>query len=151
MIKMDKSEEPYDPIKAGAEILLKGGTMLNKACPTCKSPLYKYQGKILCVKCRKQYILVDDATNPEIAKKLASQQFPSEQSQSTSQSSIDIEQKAQQTGNVISVNLNPTISILTKKLENLTQNLENETDPEKIIELTKAIKEIGTAIRELSS
>ena len=45
-------------IRAGAEILLKGGIMLSKACPDCFSPLYKIQGKTLCVKCKKHFILV---------------------------------------------------------------------------------------------
>ncbi|MBA7589052.1 hypothetical protein ES708_31126 [subsurface metagenome] len=53
-------------IRAGAEILLKGGVMLSKACPDCFSPLYKLQGKTLCVKCKKHFILVD--TEQEMTK-----------------------------------------------------------------------------------
>jgi len=34
-----------------AEILLKGGKMLNKSCPKCNAPLFQYQGRTFCAKC----------------------------------------------------------------------------------------------------
>ncbi len=34
-----------------AEYLLKGGKMLDKACPTCGCPLFEYKKKTFCVVC----------------------------------------------------------------------------------------------------
>ena len=38
-------------IKDMADILLKGGKMLNKSCPKCNAPLFKYQDRTFCAKC----------------------------------------------------------------------------------------------------
>ena len=34
-----------------ADILLKGGKMLNSSCPECNAPLFKYQDRTFCAKC----------------------------------------------------------------------------------------------------
>lgn len=34
-----------------ADILLKGGKMLNKSCPNCNAPLFKHQGRTFCPRC----------------------------------------------------------------------------------------------------
>jgi UPF0148 protein len=38
-------------IKDMADLLLKGGKMLNKSCPECNTPLFQYEGKTFCPKC----------------------------------------------------------------------------------------------------
>ena len=38
-------------IKDMAEILLKGGKMLNRSCPQCNAPLFQYQGRTFCPRC----------------------------------------------------------------------------------------------------
>ncbi len=38
-------------IKTMADVLLKGGKMLNRSCPECNAPLFKYQGRTFCAKC----------------------------------------------------------------------------------------------------
>ncbi|MHA1686361.1 MAG: Sjogren's syndrome/scleroderma autoantigen 1 family protein [Candidatus Heimdallarchaeaceae archaeon] len=147
---MDKTTISDDSIKAGAEILLKGGVMLNKACPTCKSPLYKYQGKIICVNCKKQYVLVDDISDIQRDKKLSEEQTIETKSQMkpTETSSIS-SNKNRVSENIVDFNL--TLNVLKTKLADLTTILNNETDPTKIAEIAKAIKEINNAIRDLSS
>jgi len=39
------------PDEIMAEYLLKGGKMLAKTCPVCRSPLFEYKGETLCVVC----------------------------------------------------------------------------------------------------
>ena len=34
-----------------ADILLKGGKMLNRSCPECNAPLFRYQDRTFCAKC----------------------------------------------------------------------------------------------------
>jgi uncharacterized Zn finger protein (UPF0148 family) len=43
-----------EQIKKMAELLRSGATMLQETCPTCSSPLFKYEGKVFCVKCGPQ-------------------------------------------------------------------------------------------------
>jgi UPF0148 protein len=40
-----------DQVKKMAELLRSGATMLQDACPTCGSPLFRFEGKTFCVKC----------------------------------------------------------------------------------------------------
>jgi uncharacterized Zn finger protein (UPF0148 family) len=40
-----------EQVKKMAELLRSGATMLQDTCPTCNSPLFKFEGKIFCVKC----------------------------------------------------------------------------------------------------
>ena len=56
---MSPSRESEISIKAGADLLFKGWKMLNKACPVCVEPIYEKEGKVVCVKCKQEYIMVD--------------------------------------------------------------------------------------------
>lgn len=145
---MDKTTISDDSIKAGAEILLKGGVMLNKACPTCKSPLYKYQGKIICVNCKKQYVLVDDMTDAQVEKQQSEEQSVTAKTQIKSSAS-NIPAEKSHSSDIIGFDL--TVNVLKSKLADLTNLLNAETDPTKIAEIARAIKEITNAIRGLSS
>jgi UPF0148 protein len=42
------------PDEIMAEYLLKGGKMLSRECPACRSPLFEIKGETLCVVCRDQ-------------------------------------------------------------------------------------------------
>jgi len=37
-----------------ADILLKGGKMLNRSCPKCNAPLFKHEDRTFCAKCNWQ-------------------------------------------------------------------------------------------------
>ncbi len=52
-------------IKNMADILLKGGKMLNRGCPECNAPLFKFQGRTFCGKCGWEE---ESAPSPETAK-----------------------------------------------------------------------------------
>lgn len=54
--------------KKMAELLRKGSTMLNKACPVCNSPLFKFKNEdVFCPICNKKVIIVKEGE--EIIKK----------------------------------------------------------------------------------
>ncbi len=38
-------------IKDMADLLLKGGKMLNRSCPECNAPLFQFQGRTFCPRC----------------------------------------------------------------------------------------------------
>ena len=47
--------------KKMAELLRKGSTMLNKACPTCNSPLFKFKDEdIFCPICNKKVLIIKE-------------------------------------------------------------------------------------------
>jgi len=58
------SEGQY--IKRMADMLRKGSTLTDLACPACSAPLFRLKsGEILCVKCEKKVIIVKEGEDPE--------------------------------------------------------------------------------------
>ena len=117
-------------IRAGAEILLKGGIMLSKACPDCFSPLYKIQGKTLCVKCKKHFILVD--TEQEMPKSssppASSSTLPQTDSSYVKTQKIPFSYDFSN----LPPELSQTASILLVKLSELNKKLKETSSPEEI-------------------
>ena len=63
MLQKD-SEDQY--IKRMADMLRKGSTLTDLACPVCSAPLFRLKsGEILCVKCEKKVIIVKEGEDPE--------------------------------------------------------------------------------------
>ena len=61
-----------------AEYLLKGGKMLEKACPACGCPMFEYKKKTFCVVCAEKEAAAKSAknTNAPAAPAAASDPFP---------------------------------------------------------------------------
>ncbi len=136
-------------IRAGAEILLKGGVMLNKACPDCFSPLYKLQGKTLCVKCKKHLILVD--TEQEIPKSSS----PTASSSALPQTDSSYIKTQKIPFSYDFSNLPPelleTASILLVKLSELNNKLKETSSPDEISQLSSSIRSIIESLQTLNS
>ena len=132
--------ETDDSIKAGADLLLKGWKMLNKACPTCFQPLYENQGKVVCVNCKKDYVLVDSAS--EIPSNLKNHTSPAAQPSELADV-FDF------------TNLPPTLvdtaNIMLEKISKLNAILNDATDPKEISELSSAINSLVNSLRSLAS
>lgn len=60
---------PEEKVEKMAKLLLAGGKMLSIHCNSCKSPLFEYQGKVVCPICGER---------PEAPKKAAKPPPPSE-------------------------------------------------------------------------
>ncbi len=132
-----------DSVKAGADLLLKGWKMLNKACPSCVEPLYEKEGKVVCVKCKKQYVMVDSKTDfPKNQEKDLSKEKPNLISQrkplSFDESSLPPE-------------LAESAKIMLEKISALNERLKSETDPKEISDLSKSIKSLTESLRSLTS
>jgi len=117
-----------DSVKAGADLLLKGWKMLNKACPTCVEPLYEKEGKVVCVKCKKQYIMVDSKTDSNSQKASPSFDF-----------------------STLPPTLAESAKVILDKISVLNEQLISETNPKKITELSKSIKSLIESLRSLTS
>jgi uncharacterized Zn finger protein (UPF0148 family) len=132
--------EKDDSVKAGADLLLKGWKMLNKACPTCFEPLYEREGKVVCVNCKKDYVLVD-STSKIPSKMQAKTNLETQQSDSLD--SFDFS------------NLPPTLvdtaKIMLEKINKLNAELNEATDPKKIEELSGAISSLVKSLKSLNS
>ncbi len=129
-----------DSIEAGADLLLKGWKMLSKACPTCFQPLYERQGKVVCVKCKKDYVLVDSAS-----------EMPSNKKNHTTPVAPPSE-------SVVSfdfTNLPPTLvntaNVMLEKINKLNARLNDATDSKEIAELSNAINSLVNSLRSLAS
>ena len=49
-----------DNIDKISEMLLRGGKMLSRHCPTCNSPLFKFGEEIICPVCGTSFVEVDE-------------------------------------------------------------------------------------------
>ncbi|MHA2357626.1 MAG: Sjogren's syndrome/scleroderma autoantigen 1 family protein [Candidatus Heimdallarchaeaceae archaeon] len=134
--------ENEEYIEAGADLLLKGWKMLNKACPTCFQPLYEKEGKVVCVKCKKDYILVDSISEIPPAQR--------EQNEVKVPSSLPDVIKSFDFSK-LPPELKDTAKTLMEKISDLNNQLKESTDPKEIEELSRAIKSLIESIRSLAS
>ncbi|MHA1243578.1 MAG: Sjogren's syndrome/scleroderma autoantigen 1 family protein [Candidatus Heimdallarchaeota archaeon] len=127
---MNKENEKSNDegIKAIAAALRAGGTLLNKACPVCDSPLIKINDRIYCKVCEKEVIIYQDekelpaAIRKEIKKKV-SPEISEEDS------------KVEKT--------------LKSKIEKLRLRLEESDDPDEIIKITEAIDKLSSTLKKM--
>lgn len=138
-----------DVIRAGAEILLKGGVMLSKACPDCFSPLYKLQGKTLCVKCKKHFILVN--TEQEITKSSSPPASSSAIPQTVSSNIKTQKIPFSYDFSNLPPELSETASILLVKLSELNKKLKETSSPEEISQLSSSVRSIIESLQTLIS
>ncbi len=47
-------------IQKAVELMRKGATMLNEACPECSGPLFQLKDDIICPQCEKKVLIVSD-------------------------------------------------------------------------------------------
>ncbi|TFG10811.1 hypothetical protein EU534_00575 [Candidatus Heimdallarchaeota archaeon] len=134
---MNKSNDSDASIKAGADLLLKGWKMLNKACPDCMEPLYEKEGKVVCVKCKKQYIMVDSAEDMPQKSQPQSTGLPK------SVSSFDFSS--------LPSTLTDTAKIMMNKISDLNNRLKETSDPKEITELSSSIRSLVDSLRSLTS
>ena len=63
---MQRKDREEEYIKKMADMLRKGSTLTDLACPACSAPLFRLKsGEILCVKCEKKVIIVKEGVDPE--------------------------------------------------------------------------------------
>ena len=141
---MNSSEEKDDSIKAGADLLLKGWKMMNKACPECIEPLYEKKGKVVCVKCKKDYVLVD-----------SSSELPREQGNKINQTTKTSHNHS--SNGLIDFNLDnlppalaDTAKVILVKITDLKGKLQDSTDSTEIAELSSSIKSLIDTLRSLT-
>ncbi len=117
-----------DGIKAIAEALRAGGTLLSTACPVCDSPLIRINDKIYCKVCNKEVMIYKDES--ELPKEV--QRALKKNAASTGDSN---ESKVQQT--------------INKKIEALRKRLEEADDPDEIIKLSDAIEKLHATLTKI--
>ncbi|MBN1329534.1 MAG: hypothetical protein JXA54_08685 [Candidatus Heimdallarchaeota archaeon] len=123
MSRIDNKINESEGIKAIAEALRAGGTLLNAACPICSYPLIKIEDKIFCKICNNEVIIYKNEN-----------ELPKEYQQALK---INSPKKVEET---------PMIKTLTNKIETLRKQLEKSTDPDQIIKLSEAIDKLMTAL-----
>lgn len=144
---MAQPNDSDDPVKIGADLLLKGWIMLNKACPNCYQPLYKKDNRVVCVKCKQDYIIADSPA--DLAKKKKENEVSSLKSSPVSSTT------SLNTNQFDFSNLPPalveTAKILMGKLSSLNNELKEATDPKRITELSDSIRSIVESLRSMAS
>ncbi len=122
----EKSQD--EGIKAIAAALRAGGTLLNKACPVCDSPLIKINDRIYCKVCEKEVIIYKDEKElpAEIRKEIKKKV------------SLDVSEE------------DSKVEITLKsKIEKLRLQLEESDDTDEIIKLTEAIDKLSSTLKKM--
>jgi UPF0148 protein len=58
-------ERDEKSVKAMADLLRRGATLTNLACPACASPIFKLKsGELWCARCEKRVIVVKEGEEP---------------------------------------------------------------------------------------
>ena len=113
-----------------AEYLLKGGKMLEKACPTCGCPLFEYKKKTFCVVCAAKKPVVEVPVPPA--------SVPVQKSVPVHDGASCGCQKAPSS---------PEVEMLSRELSStllvLCQRIKNNDDPDSCLACMDAVK-IGT-------
>jgi len=148
ILLMSPSDDSDEQVKIGADLLLKGWVMLNRACPTCYQPLYQKQDRIICVKCKQDYILVNSPSEiPQQQRKEAQDKAtPASTSNSSLQSNLSAFDFSS-----LPPTLVDTAKILLEKIENLNIQLKETTDPIEITEISNSIRSLVDSLHSLIS
>ncbi|RLG20960.1 hypothetical protein DRN72_04345 [Methanosarcinales archaeon] len=110
-----------DKIKKISKMLELGGTMLAQHCSKCGAPLFRYKGRILCPVCESE----EESEEKKVEKREAR----------VNSKSLGL--------------WNASISLRQKFLE-LSEELEQEKDPRRMLELLKVMEKIIEVMRELN-
>jgi UPF0148 protein len=117
-----------------AEYLLKGGKMLEKACPICGCPLFEYKKKTFCVVCAEKKPVVVAAPVSQITAPV-------------SNASPVQDESASPTPSPHKSPLLPEAEMLSRELSGtilvLCQRIKNDGDPDNCLAFMDAVK-IGT-------
>lgn len=142
---MSEKERSDEHVKAGADLLLKGAEMLNKACPQCRSPLYKYKERIICPSCKKNYKFVETSEELEQIKM-------AQKHQQSNLNPNDIQSSRETSRNhaiISSASFEQTAKILQKKIQQINDKLETSVDPNEIKELSEALNSLIKTLKQL--
>lgn len=62
---MPSRERDEKSVKAMADLLRRGATLTNLACPACASPIFKLKsGELWCARCEKRVVVVKEGEEP---------------------------------------------------------------------------------------
>lgn len=128
----DNEKQDSKAVKALAQALASGGTLLDISCPQCNSPLVKIDDKIFCKFCDKEVVVYRDEKElpPELQRALKA---PMGELTTPSTSDSKIEET------------------MKRKIENLRERLEQTEDPDEIIKLSEAIDRLVDTLKKIRS
>ncbi len=130
-------------IKKGAEILLKGGKMLDKACPNCSLPLYQYKNSVMCVQCEQDYQFITTTKNKI--------EFDEKTAFTTNATNVAFRSNKQVLSEPPPAFIVESEQILSEKIRYINKLLKETFELEKINELTVVLKTLVTTWKKLHS
>ncbi len=126
---------PDELTKKAVEMLLKGATLLGEPCPYCKGVRVMKDGHALCVNCGRE-------PEPKHSVQLEAAEDKKEMDESKPSSPVTT---STTTADAAAATDEP-IKILERKLEELSRELEKETDHEKQQSILKSINSLMDTI-----
>ena len=116
-------------IKAIADALKLGGTLLEVACPICDSPLIKIDGRVFCKMCDREVIIYKDE-----------KQLP-----------IEIQKALRKNAYGNTKEETAIEKTLKRKIETFRKKLDDTNDPEEIIKISEAIDKMLSTLRKIEN
>lgn len=135
-----------EQVRKISKLLELGGTMLAQHCETCGSPMFRYHGNVICPVCNTreedssaQIPATPTTSDPTLA--------PQPTAQSTSQ---PVSQKISASKPVVSNGaVLPLEELILKKITDIANSMQDETDPRRISEQLDIIERGLSIIEQL--
>lgn len=129
-----------EQVKKISKLLELGGTMLAEHCNTCSSPMFRYHGSVICPVCNTR-----DEVQPE--------QIPATPTTPAPSASPESRVKSQRTSAPIAAvssgDMLPLEELILKKITDIANLMQGETDPRRISEQLDNIERGLVVIEQL--
>lgn len=130
-------------IRRISKLLELGGTMLAQHCDTCGSPLFRYQGQVLCPLCNVAEEGEEDQdekveeTIPSVETEVSKEEFETETVESkptvaSSQPHTKLQEPVSDSLHAERKGSSPLEQLIESKLVEIAKNIQSESDPRRV-------------------
>ena len=142
MIIMGRNDDDAK-IRRISKLLELGGTMLAQHCDTCGSPLFRYQGQVLCPLCNVAEEGEEDqdekveGTIPSVETEVPKEEFETETVESkptvaSSQPHTKLQESVSDSLHAERKGSSPLEQLIESKLVEIAKNIQSESDPRRV-------------------
>ena len=145
-IIMNSDDEQVRKISKMLEL---GGTMLAEHCNICSSPMFRYHGNVICPVCNTREE-GQPAEVPATPTTLASTLAPEPKPKPSQQAPQSVSQRTSATKTIVSGGAAlPLEELILKKMTDIANSMQDETDPRRISEQLDIIERGLVVIEQL--
>lgn len=134
---MGTEDQELDKI---SRMLERGATMLSQHCQTCSSPLFRYQGEVICPICQDRVESTAEYPQPKQHPETMNVQYQQTSNEYNESEQVSGKQERPETGKPMhtpvstSSDIQFTRDLVLKKVNNIAQMMQEENDTRRIFE-----------------